>query len=49
MCNYENGKKAIIYILAYEGTNDIKWANKAVSMLDQNKINYLSYRQWKKK
>lgn len=44
MCNYEDGKPATIYILCYENTNDEKWVNKAVAMLDSNKIEYLHHK-----
>lgn len=44
MCNYEDGKPATIYILCYENTNDEKWVNKAVAMLDPDKIEYLHHK-----
>lgn len=44
MCNYEDGIPATIYILCYENTNDEKWVQKAVSMLDQSKIEYLHHK-----
>lgn len=44
MCNYESGKTAVIYIVCYENTQDEKWVNKAITMLDPNKITYLHYK-----
>lgn len=45
MCNYEEGEKAKIFIFAYENTNDEKWVQKAISMLDKNKITYVHHKQ----
>ena len=43
-CNYEDGNIATLYIFCYDNTQDIKWVNKAISMLDQSKIEYLHYK-----
>lgn len=45
MCNFvEEDVIAKIYILAYEGTVDMNWTEKALEGLDQRKISYLDYR-----
>jgi hypothetical protein len=44
MCNYEEGEKATIYIFAYEGTNDEKWVQKAISLLNPDKINFIHHK-----
>jgi len=43
-CNYMEDEKAIIYILAYQDTQDEKWVEKAVSMFPRDKINYIHYK-----
>jgi superfamily II DNA or RNA helicase len=45
MCNYEEGEKAKIFIFAYQSTNDEKWVQKAISMLDKNKITYVHHKE----
>ena len=44
MCNYEDGKPAIIYIFVYENTQDEKWVNRAIAMLDPKKIEYIHHK-----
>lgn len=43
-CNYQDGQKAVIYILCYQDTQDEKWVDKAVSMFPKDKINYIHYK-----
>ena len=43
-CNYQDGEKAVIYILAYQDTQDEKWVDKAISMFPKSKINYIHYK-----
>jgi len=46
MCNYVEGETADVYILAYEGTVDIDWLNKALQPFNSKKITYDSWRNY---
>lgn len=46
---YRPGHEAHIWIVVSEGTQDEKWLEKAVENLNQSKINYVRFPQFKQR